>query len=385
MQRFTYKRFLETVFLIAAVIGMAGCSSNQSMLVSNDSGDAYTNRFFSKYSNAFFYLQPDGMVKWLDYDSMQEAPLCNKPNCRHITDDCIETQINQNTPVFSDSNAYFFEDEAPEFVEGENGKTELRLGTTLWDFDFSKWKKTKLTQLQDVSVSTNCYGMLLHENTLYFITNALSRSYDENGMLVGYGGSGGEMNLYSFNLSTNEMTNHCRLYDVERLKEYYPLAPISGESYMKGLFDNKIYFNVGFVVKTADQERYQFYVTYYDLSDGTYHGTPEDYEQIDFAAVSYASDDYLVICRDGAAWVYKKGSDQPIMLEDTCFNQDASVAVYDDVLFYYDKAFDLNSGNVRKFDFMREKEVVAKYGNSFIIADCGMQSGFEKIPAEKLQ
>ena len=378
------KAWAAVPILFSIALLFSGCASNQSMLVSNEGEDAYTNRFFSTYSNAFFYLLPDGMVKRLDFDSMQDVLLCNKPNCRHTTDDCIESHIKQNTPVFSGNSAYYFEDDTPEYVQDSDGKTKLRLGTVLWSFDFSKGKKTKLAQIPDVSVSTNCYGMLLHENTLYFITNALSRSYDENGMLVGYGGSGGEMNLYSVNLSSMEMTDHGRLYDVKKLEEYYPMAPYSGEVYMKGLYDNRIYFNVGFVVKSADEEHYKFYVTYYDLTDGTYHGTPEDYGSIDFADVCYVSGDYLVICRDGEASVYRKGIDQPVILEDANFNQYSNVSVFDDILFFYDKAFDLNTGNTRELDILHEKEIVAKYSESFIIADLGKQSGFEKIPAEKL-
>ena len=48
------------------------------------------------------------------------------------------------------------------------------------------------------------------------------------------------------------------------------------------------------------------------------------------------------------------------------------------------KVFDLNTGTVRSNGYLCEKDVVAKYGDSFIISDYGMQSGFEKIPAEQL-
>ena len=72
--------------------------------------------------------------------------------------------------------------------------------------------------------------------------------------------------------------------------------------------------------------------------------------------------------------------------QDDCFEPDSPLSVFDDTLFYYDgKAFDLRNGLARKLDGMHFKQVVARYGDSYIISDIGMQENFEKIPAEKLQ
>lgn len=46
--------------------------------------------------------------------------------------------------------------------------------------------------------------------------------------------------------------------------------------------------------------------------------------------------------------------------------------------------FDLNSKEERKIDALTGKNVVAKYGDSYIISDNGIEDIFEKIPAEKL-
>ena len=55
-------------------------------------------------------------------------------------------------------------------------------------------------------------------------------------------------------------------------------------------------------------------------------------------------------------------------------------------MMYYDgKAFDLKSGEGRTLEEIYHKQVIAKYGDSYIISDIGMQENFEKIPAEKLQ
>ena len=132
-------------------------------------------------------------------------------------------------------------------------------------------------------------------------------------------------------------------------------------------------------------------MTYYDLTDGSYHGTPEDYGNIDFAGAAYCTEDALVICRAGSAAVYRKGAEQPVELKDACFYEDIVVSVFDDLLFCDGKVFDLNTKDVWALDVLKSKNeyefpkvVVSKYGDSYIISDYSMQENFEKIPAEKL-
>ena len=130
---------------------------------------------------------------------------------------------------------------------------------------------------------------------------------------------------------------------------------------------------------------YRLYTTYYDLSDGTYHGTPDEYENIDYAGITYCSEDYLVICKEGQASVWKKGNQSPVVLWDERFRDKFhSMSIVDDTMFCYGWAFDLNTKEGRILNALPGKDVVVRYGDSFIIADPGRQSGFEKIPAEQL-
>ena len=376
-------RFSFYITLFSMIIFCTtGCSTGTKVPAAN-SGDAFSDGYSSVYPDAFFHLQEDGLVRRLDYDSMQDMLLCNKPNCTHAEKDCAENCLNGKVPIFADNCAYYFVNAEQQFIQGKDGKTELQISTELCCFDFAKGEEKSLLQLSDCSVSAN-YGLLLHDHKLYFVSNALSRFYDENGMLVGVGGTGGEMHLFAVDLNDLSVSDLGSLYDVDALAEYYPLAVSSGEVYMKGLFDNKIYFNVGFVVELNGEETYQFYVAYYDLSDGSYHGTPDDYTQIDFASVRYVSDDYLVICQEGAASVYQKGSSEPIVLEHPYFGRDVFMFVSDDTVFCYDMAFDLNTRSARKLDHMNENLVITRYGDFFIYSDQSYMNNFEKIPAEKL-
>jgi len=319
---------------------------------------------------------------------MNEIPLCSKPNCNHHGNDCVLKRLNGNVPMFGENCIYYFVDDTPYIKYNDDGKPERVYHSELCRYDLQSNTEEKLQNVE-AEVGNNCYGWMLYDNTIFFVAHRYSEHVDENGFAYSGTNTGGEMKLCSIRLSDMQFTEHCDLYDMEKLQQYYPLAPNSGEVYMKGMFDNRIYFEVCFVVGEKNDARYLFYVTYYDLKDGTYHGTPEDYENIDFAGAVYCTENTLVVCRVGSASVYQKGADQSVELTDACFYDSAAVTVIDNLLFCDGKVFDLNTKEVLEPDVLKgeydmPKCVVAKYCDSFIISDLGMQGNFEKIPAEKL-
>lgn len=322
----------------------------------------------------------------LDYDSMNTSLLCTKPNCSHTGDDCIVKRLNGNVPVFCDDYAYYFVDDLPTYAENDEGKPELVLGSTLCRYQFSTNEEEKLKHIDGACVSTNCKGWLIREGILYFVEDKLGRGYDENGVVISYQNSGGELSLYSIDLSDLQETKLCDLYSVEDLKAQYPMTPYSGYVEMKGLQGDRIYFSVGFLLGEDASSDFGNYMTYFDLKDGTYHGTPEDYTKIDFARIMFLSDDYLVqCCKAGELKVYRKGEDTPVVLTDeTYFSNYSHVCVFDDVLYCDDKAFDLNTKESWNPKAMQDKLVITKYGDSVVLSDQSVQDGFKKIPAEKL-
>lgn len=383
----------RTGFLCAAVMlaacGLQGCAAKDLPAPERAS---FASGYHNRSSDRFFcYRAPVGefgRTTMLDYESMNEVPLCSKPNCNHRSNDCIVKRLNGNVPMFGENCIYYFVDDTPYLKYNDDGNPGRVYHSELCRYDLRTNTEEQL-QAVESEVGNNCYGWMLYDNTVYFVAHRYSEHVDENGF--GYSGTntGGEMKLCSIRLSDMQLNEHCDLYDVDALAEYYPLAPNSGEVYMKGLYDNKIYFNVGFVVESNEGAHYRFYVTYYDLTDGTYHGTPADYGNIDFAGTAYCAENALVICRLGEARIYRKGMEQPVELSDAFFNEYTDVTVLDDLLFCDGEVFDLNTKEVREPEIPNDafgfpKTVVAKYGDSYIISDSGMQENFEKIPAEQL-
>ena len=389
------KIFAELLFVCTIVIfSLCGCGQN--MQAALQETDSFANAFAKTniMKSLYCYRDLSGHISLLDYDSMKTAPLCKKPNCRHTEDDCIVHRLNGQVPVFGENCAYYFIDEPPAIEQNADGLPDLALRSALYRYDFASNTEEKLMQWDGGAVSDPSCGMLLHNGTLYFMDSQLGRFYDENGILSSYINYGGDIRFHSVSLSDMKTTDLCDLLDIEKLAQYYPYARNSGDVYMKGFYDNKIYFTIGFVDclsgdNLSESAYFRHYSTYYDLTDGKYYGEPTDYGNIDFSDVLFCSGDYTAICKENTLTVWKHGESEPTEITDSAFYDDAELSVFDDMLFCEGKIFDLKLKTVREADALKSddpilpaKNVIAKYGNGYILHD--ETCSFEKIPAGKL-
>lgn len=374
----------QAAFLIMLSIALVltGCAKQTAQSAENK--DSFSSVFVNTTDTAHYFRSLDNQTTVLNYETMETSLLCNKPNCAHDRNDCIVHRLNGNIPLFSGSDVYYFVDTGNYMTQDSDGKPSLKLGSTLYRFDLTTNTEEKLFHVDDVAVSQIWHGSLLHDGTIYFVGNHYDVEYDETGMMCGYGTSGGRMELFALNLSDLTVQNYGDLYNIDALSKIYPYARNSGEVFMKGLFDNKIYFEVCFVPSTEMLAQYVEYVTWFDLDTKTYHGEPQNYADIDYCTADFVSKDYLVLTREKQADVYIDGQEKPVILKDDCFQSPCFLSVFDDTLFCGEKTFNLKNGEMQIKPELDEKSVVAKYGDSYIISDLGMQSNFEKIPAEKL-
>ncbi len=383
-------RFLKcgAAMIAAALLGMTGCAAQKT-----DPADE-TVSFADFHANCtdtmgVFGYYAEGKTVVLDYETMQQTSLCSKPNCLHTGEDCIVKRLNGHAPVFSGNRAYYFVDDKPLFEENADGVPELILGSWLCCYDLTDHTEKQLMHLDGGCVGEDCGGMLLHGDTLYYLENTYSRSYDENEIVCGFSPNGGKEYLHAVSLSDLKDTNLGEVYDLDALTEYFPYAPNSGSVSMEGLFNNRIYFNVWFVEESDDPTSQYFpphnYVICYDLSDGSFHGTPDDYAHIDFRNVVHLSAEHLAIYDEmkQTVSVYAPDGGEPVVLSDERFQDYADYAVFNDTLFCYPKAFDLNSNAVYGMTDDKYQIVVAAYGGDYICTDVNYAS-FKKIPAEQL-
>lgn len=383
------KRIIRILFpAITATFFLSGCASQTVNLPNANNSFADYHANYTDTMGVFGYYDKGETIA-LNYETMQKTSLCSKPNCTHTGEDCIVKRLSGHAPVLSGNRAYYFVDDKPQFVENADGVPELILGSWLCCYDFTDHTEKQLMHIDGGCVGEYFDGMLLHGDTLYYLENTYSRSYDENEIVCGFSPNGGREYLHAVSLSDLKDTNLGEVYDLDALTEYFPYAPNSGSVSMEGLFNNRIYFNVWFVEGSGDPTSQYFpphnYVICYDLSDGSFHGTPEDYAHIDFQNVVYLSAEHLAIYDEmkQTVSVYAPDGGEPVVLSDACFQDYADYAVFNDILFCYPKAFDLNSNAVYEMTDEKYPIVVAAYGGDYVCADVNYAL-FEKIPAEKL-
>lgn len=364
------------------------CSAcgNQTESFHTFSGTVYSNGYATKLPNAYCYL--DNRISILDYSSMQVSTLCNKPNCDHKGIDCIMVQLNDETPLICGDVAYYFVDDYPQMVSNEEGKVDLKLGTTLYQYDFAKGSQKEITYIDGVSASA-IYGWLLVDDTIYFSANLYGREYDENGILCSYASSGGKFELYAVSLKTNEVTNYGEIYNNAALCELYPGVINSGEVYLEGIFNNRIYFNVAFVEDTSKLNcHYVQYTKSFDLESKTFSAEPEDLSQISYESVAYISEDDMAVVTDKSSIkIYENSSDDPIVIEDSDIYLDIIVSVINGKLFLPGKFYELETGNCVEMSLPTEDSQVIAYIEGQYIVSYYDERGtmqFEKISEQEL-
>ena len=372
--------------------GMQGCSKNR-FTTSNLMSDSFSNFFFNRGESTFTYKNKSKKVSILDYETLNSALLCNVPNCNHQKEYCILQRLDRNIPVFDTEEAYYFIDDLPTIIDSddENKNQDLQLGTTLYSYNLSSNQEKKLFHINGDSSSSQ-HGWLLHDGKLYYVSNELSRNYDENGRILSYSNVGGNMRLKSIQLNNGEITDYGNLYDIGALSFYYPGARYSASAIIKGIYNNRIYFDVFFVEAVSDNENPPItrrYVSYYDLATNSYYSKPQDYEKIDFGSAVFVSKDYLVIANEHQISVYNPEEKQPIVFSDDIFSDylDPSVqnmSVFDNWAFCNGKAFNIKTKEILFLKNMENKAVISQYKDNYIISDFGLQEGFEKIPATQL-
>lgn len=357
--------------------------------------DSFTDGWYNRSKEMLVYKihAVSGFhTRILDYKTMEDVSICNKPNCTHTQADCIVRRLGDEMPVLCDGKAYYFKADNPQIVDGENGKRVLDVHSVLYSYDLTSSIEEKLCQIDGGHVRSD-NGVLLHDGKIWYIANECSAWGDGNGNLFGTATNGGENSLQSVSLDDRTVTDYGYMYPRAMLAEAYPNVPNSIFAMIAGIFDNKIYYNVWFLKKMPEYlgekentaPEIGIYVSYFDLSDGSFHGQPEHAEDIDFGKAVFCSQDYLAIAGDGKITVYKSGENEPVVFTDNSFDQNIHAVVYDDLLFCGGgKICDLNTKEMRDSAALKDKEVLAKYGDSYIISNTGNSAEHETISAAEL-
>lgn len=202
-----------------------------------------TNVFIK--SGADYYqngiIMGDETAMFLDFDTMEKAPLCAVPNCTHSSSDCLAKNVGK-MPVFYDEHIYYFCSNGGNVRETPDGQ-EFFIDSRLMKASLSSSETQVVCEFNDCVPLINYDAYVLHNNELYFIGDDCNPVKGEYGG-YSWGNSGGCHFICSINLDTGEYTNYGSIYDGDKEYEGADYSSCAG---IEGVYNNNLYIRYSFI------------------------------------------------------------------------------------------------------------------------------------------
>lgn len=360
--------------LVPLCIILTGCKSNTEN-IKNDAMNKKSIEYigylgkYSYYNNGVAYTIGDSKV-FLDFDTMERAPLCASPNCTHSTSDCLSKNIYEYyKPIFYNDYVYYFASNFGAVRETADGN-EFYIESKLMKASLNSSSTETVCEFNDcVPRETGKY--VLYGNELFFIGDNRGASADEYGN-YDWGNTGGDFYLCSINLDTNEYINYGSVYEDDK---QYDGAKNSRSSNINGIYNGTIYIAHAFVKdQSVDRlsDEYWTYVNFeFDLETKTW-------KESDLPYARFMNED---------CYIYYDLNDKNVKVIyqekeysfDLGFNQmtfsSSNASELNGKLFFpsIGKWFDLSDSSEHSMGKYAEYDAVAYYDESYILINGGQQ------------
>lgn len=80
------RRFISFVFVLILCFGMSGCGKEKKTTAPNKFQSDYMEVWGGTTVEEGDFRVINGLLYYIDFETMEGIPICNKPNCRHMTD-----------------------------------------------------------------------------------------------------------------------------------------------------------------------------------------------------------------------------------------------------------------------------------------------------------
>ena len=122
------KKIFAVIITVAAVINSTACQSKEEKYHIKTKDAAYYDMSYNVYENGLLYTVPNAsgtQACFLDYETMNGVPLCNKPNCTHSDSSCVSNLCAGSfmVPVIYHDYVYWFASNY-EIVDSQDGKSQ---------------------------------------------------------------------------------------------------------------------------------------------------------------------------------------------------------------------------------------------------------------------
>lgn len=224
-------------FLTAVLMTVTfGCSDKD-----NESTKSAETIVFSSsggtYSKGMIYnFGIDSPTMFLDFETMEKAPLCAVPNCTHTVSSCLGMMVGKNPVIYNDYVYYFVSDSGYEEVpEGH----QFYMKTTLYKAKLDSSETEKVVEFTDCVPNESYNCIVLIDNTIWFIgddMNPIPENVMDDSWIPSSDTQGSHF-VCSINLDTGEYKNFGSITDEDK---QYACRAQSNAANIRGLYNGKL-------------------------------------------------------------------------------------------------------------------------------------------------
>ena len=145
------RHFISFVFVLILCIGMIGCGKEKKTTASDKFQSDYMEIGVGTTVEKGYFGVINGLLYYVDFETMNAVPICNKPDCRHISwMEDRNTKCNAaNTDIW---NLFPYKGKLYGFRSLADGGSELVVS----DLDGSNWKSKGMFIKAEESFSRRC-------------------------------------------------------------------------------------------------------------------------------------------------------------------------------------------------------------------------------------
>lgn len=235
---------------------------------------AFYDMMYNVYENGLLYTTSNAsgtQAYFLDYETMNSTPLCNKPNCTHSDSSCISSLCvtNSNICFVYQDQVYWFQSDY-EIIDSEDGTTqEADIKTQIKRADLKTGKVETFVEIDGVFMNHQIDCAVV--DGILYVIGSYEMHQADNGTWGGFGRSGKQY-LYSIDLESKTIKNYGQindnLYAENSYNEDYSVYP---EVNIDGIYQERLYMHYQYV---EDAETIQSFVN----GDIAYTDMPWKYE-----------------------------------------------------------------------------------------------------------
>ncbi|MBQ7002817.1 MAG: hypothetical protein IJN57_02450 [Oscillospiraceae bacterium] len=322
------------------------------------------------YENGVVFGNDTAM--FLDYDTMEKAPLCAAPNCTHNNSSCLANTVG-TTPIMYNDSIYYF-DSIAGVNETPDGR-EFYIDSKLMKATLDSSETEIVCEFTDCSPPIVNAHYLLADNILYFVGDDMCPIEDEYGG-ISYSNVGGTHFLCSINLDTGKYENYGSIYDEDK---EFEMAVASSGANITGYYEGKMYLQYLFmkedpvVLGIAPEENWTRVNFEFDLE------SKELTESELPAAIFMDEDTYVYVDNNRKLTTIIDGTEKYDIPHFNLMSMNASV--FNNKIFFTDKWFELTNLTEHNYGEYEGYEVVGYHDDCYILIKGGKTA---KLTEEEL-